>query len=746
MGQPKGYGKGLTVEGLVIQAVPGALALRCYIFMSKRIVTCTCGNNSAVVGNSTRDVDLPVEGTVVSIHLPSLAHTSGGVILAIKGRIKTGNVGKERKIKEVASNSPAQDVTQVKDVDYYKESVKRKDMVWANGGNSSAVLPGDWLKGTPYGVMFYLSKFWCTVKASERASLEMFMFNDTVRLRSGSYQHFSAQGDEYSYNDEGHLTRERGWSLRNNELYGSKEETKEFKETSEWGDKQSGVEVVGDIGDAIKNALAPLATKKKRKNTVYEYEGSLASMRQEYTVNVADDKQISFKGQHNKGSKVSVTCKGVKQVLAPKMIPETPIRLLKPEDPAGDKNLSDLLEDAEAGKEFNYDATNHNTHLQELDARIFELKQLMYKFDKLEKDFSTDKKVEMELGAGHCINEDGSVSWWDKAGSNICMDGKGDIIIAPKNNLVLQPGGSLVGLVPGELTLRAKKSIDLTADENDIRLRAKKNLQVLSSEGAVLLESQAEGGPYLQGKGTTASGKGIIIKSREGGILLDGKQIWVTCDTWINQAKNKAITYSKAVYNAGDRVYNLAKNAALSLSAGSATLVGKSANVLGSSASVISGSNAARIDIPIQGSPYSSANSQLNAARDSIKASTEPVTKAGDKAHFSYNNSNHPVSKLNQTMAQMIDHNLKLDELSDDWDLDEPKETEHNTTPWPGFSADFEYIKYYMTNNLNDDRTQATGEAGASSAEKEYKVKKESYEATVGEQYTTALDSLDKLM
>ncbi len=709
MATPKGYSKGLTVEGLVVQALPGALTLRCYIFMSKRLVTCTCGSNSAVAGNGTKDINVPVEGTLVTINIPSLSHTSGGVITSVKGRIKTGFTGKERKIAEVRANAPAQDVTQLKDVDYYKEAIKDKRIVWAGGGNNTSVLPGDWMKGTPYGVLFYLSKFWCTMKATERASLEMFMFNDTVRLRSGYYQHFSAQGEEFIYNDEGYISRERSWALKNHDLYGNDKDVKMFEDTEEWGDKNNGV--------------TAKSSGENRVHTVKEYEGSLASLYQKYTVNVADDKQISFEGQHVKGAKTFITNKTTKSILSPGMIPETPIRYKTPDDPSGDKDIESILEASEADKEFKYEDKYHNTHLQELDARIFEIKQLMHKFDKLKKDFKTDETInKVEIGAGYCVNEDGSVSWWDKAGSNIYMDGNGNIILAPKKNLVFQPGESLVGIVPKEFTIRAKENIDLIADEKDVRIRAKKNLQMLSAEGALLLESQAEGDPRLSGKGVNASGKGIIIKARESGILFDGKKIWATCDDFINHAKKKMVNASKAVYNVGDRVYSIAKDAALSLSSGSATLTGKNANVLGSSANLISGSNAAMINIPIGTSPYGNANSSMNSARDGKIEQAEQVDKKGDDAHFSFNNENHPVKELNQTMAQMIDINLDINDLSDDWDFDEPKETEHNTIPWPSFSQDFEYITYSMLNNANEKRSSATGEAGMSMPEKEYKI------------------------
>lgn len=126
--------------------------------------------------------------------------------------------------------------------------------------------------------------------------------------------------------------------------------------------------------------------------------------------------------------------------------------------------------------------------------------------------------------------EDGGVMLADGFGSAIKMTG-GKIRLECAGDIELAPGRSLIG-IGSQVIMRAKKSVDISASDNDVRIKAERNLHMLagnSGQGGVLVE--CKGGSFGQdfkdkiGEEVTSSG--IVLKSLTTGIAAIGTTVYI---------------------------------------------------------------------------------------------------------------------------------------------------------------------------------------------------------------------------
>lgn len=129
------------------------------------------------------------------------------------------------------------------------------------------------------------------------------------------------------------------------------------------------------------------------------------------------------------------------------------------------------------------------------------------------------------------LAEDGAVVIQGGQGEEIRMVG-GSIQISCPGDVLLQPGRSVIALAGDDAIIRARKSVDITATENDVRLKAENNLQMLaanSGAGSMLLESRATGTSqhYPSTGGEQISGSGIILKAADGQIATMSNDLYL---------------------------------------------------------------------------------------------------------------------------------------------------------------------------------------------------------------------------
>lgn len=136
-----------------------------------------------------------------------------------------------------------------------------------------------------------------------------------------------------------------------------------------------------------------------------------------------------------------------------------------------------------------------------------------------------------ETQASFSLLPDGSSVWRGAGGEEIRFLG-GSIQISCPGDILLQPGRSLVGYGGDDIVMRANKSLDLTANQKDVRIKAEANLELLGGNGGygrTLIESKSVGFSHdYEGKvGEEIQGSGILLKSADSQIVGWGAEIYL---------------------------------------------------------------------------------------------------------------------------------------------------------------------------------------------------------------------------
>lgn len=136
-----------------------------------------------------------------------------------------------------------------------------------------------------------------------------------------------------------------------------------------------------------------------------------------------------------------------------------------------------------------------------------------------------------EVQSSFALLPDGSTVWRGGGGEEIRMMG-GNIQISCPGDIVMQPGRSVVAYGGDDIVMRANKSVDITANQNDVRLKAERNLEMMggnSGSGRVLLESKASGftHDYERKVGEDIAGSGVLIKAANSQIVNWGAEIYL---------------------------------------------------------------------------------------------------------------------------------------------------------------------------------------------------------------------------
>ena len=111
---------------------------------------------------------------------------------------------------------------------------------------------------------------------------------------------------------------------------------------------------------------------------------------------------------------------------------------------------------------------------------------------------------------------DGGVVLGCGFGSEIRMIG-GNIHLQAAGDITFEAGRNVVGWGGRDVILRAKRSADITANENDVRIKAEHNVQILSAndEGpyGILLEAKGKGPQFNAKQGHEAQHAAIVLRA-----------------------------------------------------------------------------------------------------------------------------------------------------------------------------------------------------------------------------------------
>lgn len=128
------------------------------------------------------------------------------------------------------------------------------------------------------------------------------------------------------------------------------------------------------------------------------------------------------------------------------------------------------------------------------------------------------------------FNEDGSLVILGGRGESIVL-GRGQIELTAPDGILVTPGKSLIVLAGDDISLRAKNSVDVSA-ERDTRIYAGKNLAMAGGddkEGGVLIEARGVGDvqDYPAEGGEKIKSAGITLKAAKSFITANGKEIYL---------------------------------------------------------------------------------------------------------------------------------------------------------------------------------------------------------------------------
>ena len=506
-------------------------------------------------------------------------------------------------------------------------------------------MPGNYILANEQQITFAILNLMTLLKATDRAKLEMFILDDFVRLTSGQFQHSSAAWTQHVLSDYGYNTEEVAGSHHQCEMWGLTAYNQPFVEDDKAYDpklnKNTGLKLVKE--DLL------------QRNRYQTYLGHLGGLFNLFISNpdpnipitTYSEKQIDqglFQTHIDGSGRLLIrSAAGICLQRTDKI--SVPKKLKEPWDPTGQK-----IEDKdpfEEKKAFEWSKTYpYAQHLQMRDVhawyvktsyqRFIELnedwflpdenalKPLVEDYDKIrEKKYGNEKFIAQEDKKSSLSMEmDGSIIIRDAWGSEIVMKG-GNITISCPGNLELRPGKSIVALGGHDVIIKGRKSVDVTATENDVRIKAEKNLHIHSSDGGILLESDSpeRGQNYKDMTGEQIVSSGIVLKAKKARVFAwaDTVHLGFVTNLFLESYKQSGTIFllSDRINAIGTQQINLfTENAGVLINESDGVLYGNGAYVFGSDSSgMFKGTKflAPMMEADIKQNPYNQVQSQLSA-------------------------------------------------------------------------------------------------------------------------------------
>lgn len=532
-----------VVTGVVIRACPTTYNLTVKIGRSN--VACIIAGTSATDLLGTSTAELPRVGTNVLVYLPTRNTAMGGIII--------GSIPPHRRAEVVGSESPDTPAIFLPEINYesgtlmryhagYTGATAAKSLPQAGigGGSKPAdILPGDAANINAQQVGWYVKAFTAGILASQRAHIAVSMLDDAVSVTGGTFKIIGPTGTRNIYNDSGHITDEESLTSYQAErsgqaVIGAAVTDKEGKE--------------GRFSSIIKGIVGRIVPR-SRLQVFKGYLGDIINIfvgSPDPTVELpltegtkSTDRGLFHTHVDSSGRLHVRAANGI--IFERSDCIPIPKRVRQPWDPRGDKQIEPQEKrDFEWNKEHPYGRS-----LLMRDASAWSTRQAYGRMMEHEKDIHIPEEADLptpesaydvigkatadyDNHAGRrayaAIEPDGSIILRDAWGSEIIMRG-GNIILNAAGNIEARAGKSIVNMGGQDIIMKARDSIDVTAENHDVRVIAKNNLH-MRSEGVVVESTAAHTAVDVSAPGTEGEdrrGGGIVFHAPNSRVLTNAK-------------------------------------------------------------------------------------------------------------------------------------------------------------------------------------------------------------------------------
>lgn len=384
---------------------------------------------------------------------------------------------------------------------------KFKQEVVDTDGPPADMVAGEFEISNLMGVAMQFLTTLMRMTAGDRASVEVHLLNDMVRIVSGQFRHISPLGEELMF-DHGRPTMERTWTSYRHELFNKTKTTEPLSEKD---------------GDDMKTDTAKRMTDVGR-HRLLEFIGFAGDFIHSFVTDPsAAAMQLSEEAQDSAGkswihrnSDGSVLIQSVADIALERVtrIP-VPFRINPHEshEAAAERNYDNL--NAEFVKYFSNGSSDskhayRNAYQLRAYARWLSRFHAFARVAQLDKDYAIKseqqsaapqpgnrevdrKNAPLYVEAYACIRimRDGSISMLDGYGSSVTL-ANGNVSVSAARHLDLEAAGDIRMTAGGNIFAKARRSIELSASEGGLLLHGLAFVGMLCERGTAWIRSNAD--------------------------------------------------------------------------------------------------------------------------------------------------------------------------------------------------------------------------------------------------------------
>lgn len=707
----------VLVEGTVVRVIEGAYTMVCQFPGVGEVPTIYCpAMVSGYIGASS--YEMPTEGTqVLAYHTTeSPYHYVIAVLPAIEAGIDPDFLDElepewRRENPQELEQEPGSDYESVQSHVEPNVDDTTDDHVQTNSGRPWNVLAGEWARGNKMGVAVAIMHFHALLQANDKAKLEMSVFDDLVRLTSGTYEHNSSIGRTRIFDDEGELSMESSGSVRSWERLGEDEPK----------------EVITDLGEATENSVPYSRPEIEPKDRFRMFYGALADLFQFYARNPyqseTDDRSGTARVSVDYDGHVGVHSRAGISIGLKERIP-VPKRVKEPWDLEGDTEVTRVPK-----MPFEFDpAYPYGRNLQMAEYRAWRDKLIYQRFDEMENEFVVPEHSEVQQppegtdsegstsavpaspDCGVDFLDDGSIRFYESGGAELYMRG-GKVIVSAPNGMEQHIGGSLVSLVTQDIIMKAHQSIDVHATEKDVRVTSGGLTHLHSIGKGTLITTDSEGLSVDGGEGEEYNARGIVIGKPGSDVALVGNDLTMVAEGGVKvKAENVIVSAAKRLTQVAENVFiSGGGGSALKLGAAACTVIGRAMSlVAGAAFNFFKGDQILQaqwvdLDSP---APYDAQSAKVESGYATYAEGEDWLSgmKESDRKNvrFTYRTPEQygtDSGGAEQFMVYMPLWQL-LEEPSETWTEEEIE----GTFPWPGQGVrETSFLIYERGENVDDD-------------------------------------------